>query len=197
MTGQYTFGLPTKTRYAEYVVLENVFSDDEITFIRNLWNPNNTLESLLNSTEGNTQNQELRQSSLNLINPEEPCTWIFERLSRTAIDQNLHWFNFDLHGLNEGLQLARYNQSDLFNWHMDYGGGLASTRKLSISLQLSEPEEYEGGDLQFMINDQHYNMPRAKGTVIVFPSYMVHRVTPIASGTRMSLVGWVHGMPFR
>lgn len=197
MTGSYTFGLPTKTRYAEYVVIDNVFSKDEINFIRNLWNSENVLDSLLNSTDGNTEDQKLRQSKLNLINPEGEVMWIFERLARTAIDQNTQWFNFELHGLNEGLQLAKYDEFDLFNWHLDYGGGLASTRKLSISVQLSEPDEYEGGDLQFMINDKHYNMPRAAGTVIVFPPFMQHRVTPITSGTRMSLVGWVHGTPFR
>lgn len=197
MTGSYTFGLPTKTRYAEYVILDNIFSNDEINFIRNLWKQENVLESLLNSADGNTEDQKLRQSTLNLIHPEGEVMWIFERLARTAIEQNTHWFNFDLHGLNEGLQLAKYDETDQFNWHMDYGGGPASTRKLSISVQLSDQSEYEGGDLQFMINDKHYNMPRNAGTVIVFPPYMLHRVTPITSGTRMSLVGWVHGTPFR
>lgn len=197
MTGQYTFGLPTKARYADYVIVENVFSKEEIAAIRNLWNPDNVYDSLLNSSEGNAEDQQLRQSSLNLINPEGEFMWIFERLARTAIDQNVQWFNFELHGLNEGLQLAKYDKSDLFNWHLDYGGGMASTRKLSLSVQLSEGDEYEGGDLQFMINDKHYNMPRAAGTVIVFAPFMMHRVTPITSGTRMSLVGWVHGTPFR
>lgn len=197
MTSQYTFGLPTKTRYAEYVIVENVFSKEELAVIRNMWNPDNVFESLLNSSDGNTEDQQLRRSSLNLINPEGEMMWIFERLARTAIEQNTHWFNFELHGLNEGLQLAKYDQSDLFNWHLDYGGGLASTRKLSLSVQLSEPEAYEGGDLQFMINDKLYNMPRSAGTVIVFPPFMMHRVTAITSGTRMSLVGWVHGPPFR
>lgn len=197
MSSQYTFGLPVKTNYAEYVVVERVFTGEELAFIRNLWNSEKILSPQLNSVDGNVSDQALRQSSLNLINPESNVMWIFERLARTAIDQNTHWFQFDLHGLNEGLQLAKYDESDQFNWHMDYGGGPASTRKLSISVQLSEPEEYEGGDLQFMINDKHYNMPRAAGTVIVFPPYMVHRVTHITSGTRMSLVGWVHGLPFR
>lgn len=197
MNGQYTFGLPMKTRYAEYVVVDGVFSNDELAAIRNLWNPEKVYDSLLNSTEGNQQDQNLRKSSLNLLLPDEKMNWIFERIARAAIEQNTHWFNFELSGLNEGLQLAKYDQTDQFNWHMDYGGALASTRKLSVSVQLSESEAYEGGDLQFMINDKHYNMPRAAGTVIVFPSYMVHRVTPITSGTRMSLVGWVHGTPFR
>ncbi len=197
MTGQYTFGLPVKTRYAEYVIVDNVFSKEEVLSIRNLWNPENIYDSLLLSAEGTTEDQKLRQSSLNLINPEEQFLWIFQRLAQAAIEQNTQWFNFELHGLNEGLQLAKYVKSDQFNWHMDYGGGLASTRKLSLSVQLSGAEEYEGGDLQFMINDKHYSMPRAAGTVIVFPTYMLHRVTPITSGTRMSLVGWVHGTPFR
>jgi len=197
MALQYTFGLPVKQHYAHYVMLENAFSHQEVAAIRDLWNPEETHGAYLNGEGGVASDQKLRKSTLNWINPEQNVMWIFERLARTAIDINNQRFQFDLSGLNEGLQLAKYDQNDQFNWHTDFGGGPTSQRKLSMSLQLSGPHEYEGGDLQFMINEQLQNAPRTPGTLIIFPSYVIHRVTPIISGSRMSLVGWVNGVPFR
>jgi len=64
-------------------------------------------------------------------------------------------------------------------------------------MQLSDPDEYEGGDLQFMFNQKIVSAPREKGTIIVFPSFMMHRVTPITKGVRKSIAGWVAGPPYR
>jgi len=72
-----------------------------------------------------------------------------------------------------------------------------SHRKLSVTVQLSDEDSYEGGDLQFMINNRIENAPRKKGTVIVFPSFILHRVTEVTKGKRNSIVGWLSGPPFR
>ncbi|MGB0178111.1 MAG: 2OG-Fe(II) oxygenase, partial [Owenweeksia sp.] len=83
------------------------------------------------------------------------------------------------------------------DWHMDFGAGEISHRKLSMTVQLSDPADYEGGDLEFMINQKVVTAPRTRGTVIVFPSFILHRVTPVTKGVRHSVVGWVSGTPFR
>ncbi|MDB2656544.1 2OG-Fe(II) oxygenase [Crocinitomicaceae bacterium] len=80
---------------------------------------------------------------------------------------------------------------------MDFGAAEISARKLSVTVQLSDPDEYEGGDLEFMINHKTVKAPRKKGTIVVFPSFIMHRVTPITKGTRQSIVGWVSGPPYR
>ena len=64
-------------------------------------------------------------------------------------------------------------------------------------MQLSDADSYEGGDLQFMINNKTVTAPREKGTIIIFPSFVMHRVTPVIKGTRESIVGWVSGPPYR
>ena len=69
-------------------------------------------------------------------------------------------------------------------------------RKLSAVVQLSDPDEYVGGKLQFMINRDIIDAPMGKGTVIFFPSYLLHRVTKVEKGWRNSLVCWFHGPPF-
>ncbi|MFT7073376.1 MAG: PKHD-type hydroxylase [Patiriisocius sp.] len=66
-----------------------------------------------------------------------------------------------------------------------------------MTIQLSDPNDYEGGDLRFMINKEIVNAPKEKGTIIIFPSFIMHRVTPITKGTRQSIVGWVSGPPYR
>jgi PKHD-type hydroxylase len=70
-------------------------------------------------------------------------------------------------------------------------------RKLSFSVMLTDPEEYEGGELLLKIDSFPITPPNKKGTVIFFPSYVLHEVTPVTKGTRKTLVGWVLGPKFR
>jgi PKHD-type hydroxylase len=72
-----------------------------------------------------------------------------------------------------------------------------STRKLSFSLLLSDDDAYEGGDLLIHIGEKPQHTKRKKGTIIFFPSYMLHEVTEVTKGTRQALVGWVTGPAFR
>jgi len=78
--------------------------------------------------------------------------------------------------------LTNYDDGEFFDWYMDFHSGEISHRKLSVTVQLSDGDSYEGGDLQFVINNRIENVPRRKGTVIVFPSFALHRVTKITSG---------------
>lgn len=118
-------------------------------------------------------------------------------------------FGFEVHGMkdNDPTYVMRYATGDHFTWHVD--DGLAEpplgTRKLSFSLQLSDPNDYDGGDLEFAtyspLVDPDAPPPsqvfRQRGALVVFPSFMLHRISPITRGTRYAMVGWVHGPPFR
>ena len=110
-------------------------------------------------------------------------------------------FQYSITDFTDMLQLSIYDPGEYYNWHID--GGLISPdstqRKLSFSLQLSDPDEYEGGNLQFQSIDgtSTYFAPREKGTLIIFDSRLRHRVTKIKSGSRKSLVGWVGGPRWR
>lgn len=96
----------------------------------------------------------------------------------------------------DGIQIANYEKNGHYNWHSDYGTSHRKeyTRKLSASLLLSDPSEYEGGKLQIL--DYHNNIlepPQTKGTMIIFDSRIPHKVTPVTSGKRTSLVAWMLG----
>ncbi|TNF36303.1 MAG: 2OG-Fe(II) oxygenase [Deltaproteobacteria bacterium] len=104
--------------------------------------------------------------------------------------------------------VMRYAVGDEFAWHFDCGLALPpfGTRKLSFVLQLSDPADYDGGDLELAAYQLGYApevlvaqraAARTRGTLLVFGAFHVHRVTPITRGTRHALVGWLHGPPFR
>ena len=105
-------------------------------------------------------------------------------------------FQFELLGFADALQYTQYGPGHKFDWHVDIGAGQASNRKLSITVQLSDEAAYEGGALQF-ISAPDMAMPRQRGTAILFPSYLAHRVNDVTQGLRCSLVGWAAGVPFR
>ncbi len=195
MQFQYPFGLPLKEHFVEFVYYEGLFLPHEINQIRALWDKDKTIKAELSGNE--KYNDELRKSSVMFLENQPENEWIYRKLTGLAINCNNQRFHFDLLGFQQELQLTRYSTDDHFDWHLDFGSGGISTRKLSMTIQLSDEDAYEGGDLQFMINQRIVNAPRKKGTIIIFPSFILHRVTPITKGTRQSIVGWVAGPPFR
>ena len=84
-----------------------------------------------------------------------------------------------------------------YHWHFDGNAAGKPARKLSITFQMTDGTAYEGGDLEFNRTGEPTKAPRERGTFIMFPSYILHRVTPVTRGTRQALVGWCVGPPFR
>ncbi len=180
--------------FTEYLVAQMTFLPHEVDQIKALWDGKNSEQAAL---EGDIQyKDELRKSKVSPVLSNDQNNWIFERITSKVIEAN-SYYAFDFSGFFEPLQLAAYTIDDHFDWHLDFGIGAASNRKLSIVIQLSDPDDYEGGDLEFRINNTTVKAPRDKGTAIIFPSFIMHRVTKITKGTRYSMVGWVSGTPFR
>jgi PKHD-type hydroxylase len=113
------------------------------------------------------------------------------------LNLNERFFKFDLFGLSEGFQFTRYDApADFYGVHIDKMLD-GPVRKLSLTIQLSAPEDYEGGELAIYFNKDAEIMPKELGKMIVFPSYSLHEVRPVTKGTRYSLVAWVTGKPFK
>lgn len=108
-----------------------------------------------------------------------------------------HLEGFEIHDLPRIFKYSG-NREDHYVWHRDTLKipEKGTTRKLSFSIQLSDPNEYEGGDLEFMPAMKDPAMKR-QGSIILFPSYLTHRVSPVTSGTRFVIVGWIHGPEFK
>ena len=112
---------------------------------------------------------------------------------------NNQFYRYDLKNLFE-FQLIKYYVGGNYNWHCDYGIApkRGMSRKLSMSIQLTPPEEYHGGELQVVDYANHTLMiPGDIGTVIVFDSKLPHKVWPVVWGQRISLVGWANGPRLR
>jgi PKHD-type hydroxylase len=137
----------------------------------------------------------VRKSTIAWIDIADDSRWLYEKVWITFQAVN-RWFKFDLSGLVDEVQFAKYAVGDGFGWHLDAGGGQTSTRKLSMSVQLCGEAEYAGGDLEFCACSQ-LDPCRRRGTIIVFPSFLAHQVTPVTRGTRCSLVAWAHGPTFK
>jgi|HubBroStandDraft_5_1064220.scaffolds.fasta_scaffold238266_2 PKHD-type hydroxylase len=137
----------------------------------------------------------IRKSTIAWIDIQEDSHWLYEKVWDTFQTVN-RWFRFELLGLVDEIQFARYSVGDSFGWHLDAGGGQTSTRKLSMSVQLCDAGDYTGGDLEFCACPR-LDPRRRRGTIIVFPSFLAHCVTAVTHGSRCSLVAWAHGPVFR
>lgn len=121
-------------------------------------------------------------------------------LTRAVAQANRDAFGVDLTDFAESAQIARYDadRQGHFGWHSDIGAGtLAARRKLTVVVQLSDPAGYDGGVLEVWPDANTRTAPLAVGTATVFPSFTLHRVTPVTRGTRWSLTLWAHGPAFR
>ena len=126
--------------------------------------------------------------------------WLYARLEQIVQQLNNQYYKYEIYKeLREPLQYTVYDSSrgGHYNWHVDLGKDSIEPRKISLSLQLSDPSRYEGCNLVLEAGDGPYIAERARGTLIAFPSYVLHRVSPIESGVRKSLVVWVNGPAFR
>jgi PKHD-type hydroxylase len=141
---------------------------------------------------------EIRRSQIWFFDPSPETDFIFDPL-RQAVQLLNQGFNLELAGFATGCQVARYTAEvqGHYDWHIDLGTGRFSRRKLSLSVQLTDPADYEGGDLEFHMSGLDAARMRQQGTLVAFPSFHEHRVTPVTRGERYSLVAWVDGPPYR
>ena len=150
----------------------------------------------------NEEKLDVRSSSIKWIPPNEQWGWLYEKLMNMIMEANDALWHFDLHCLTDDIQYTEYyaDKGGHYGWHQDMGPGDMSKRKISLTVQLSDPSEYEGGDLEYFRGgdpEKADKAPRGKGVVFIFPSYMMHRVTKVTKGTRRSFVLWVGGEHYK
>lgn len=178
----------------EWTWNNGAFTPTELDAIINI---GNAIEEEKGITGGGASTK-VRDSFVSWIFPNEVTGWIFERLQGVVLGMNEQFFRFDLDGFFQGLQFTKYTApGQHYTWHCDRGGNGVGVRKLSLSLQLSDPADYDGGDLQLKFGENEESASRERGMICLFPSWSLHRVTPVTKGTRYSLVAWVSGPPFK
>jgi len=140
------------------------------------------------------QSASIRRSSAVFVFPDQSTAWVFERLGNAVREINDAVYGFDIREFREGFQFTRYDVGEYYGPHFDIGQGKLSERKLSVTVQLSSPEDYTGGELVIY---PEFEAAKDQGSMTVFPSFMCHNVCAVKTGVRYSLVSWVAGPPFR
>jgi len=153
---------------------------------------------------------EIRDSKTLWVNEKN---WIVGLCWHYVMLANKENFLYDIDGFEGGtMQYTSYEPGEYYNWHVDgdiancrqptlenktdefIQSNLEKCRKLSIILQLSDPNDYTGGEVQIQFSDRATSfIPKHRGTLAVFDSRCLHRVKPVRSGHRKSLVGWIEG----
>lgn len=149
---------------------------------------------------GQVANHNIRRAEIAWLDEREGADWVMDRIIRLVAEANRESFDYDLREFAESPQVARYGaeREGHFDWHSDIGDGLvARKRKLTMVVQLSDPDSYDGGVLELMPGTGTIAANRNRGQATLFPSFVLHRVTPVTRGTRHSLTIWAHGPAFR
>lgn len=188
---------PGKDSYAYW---EGFLLDEEINFILSLPEWLDTKAAKIGTNEGEINNL-IRETNVCWMTPNANNIHIWNKLSQVVSEVNAQFFRFNLTGFYEPAQLGLYtaDKQSHYGWHTDASiKDRKVPRKLSMSLMLSDPSEFEGGELQVKIdNDTPITLEQKRGRVWFFPSYILHRVTPVTKGTRRSLVLWIGGPEFK
>lgn len=182
-----------------WVWRDDVFANDEIQKIIHIGKLAN-LDRARTAASTLEQTLKVRQSLVSWLPINDYTSWIYQKISTATDEVNKSWFGYDLKKI-ERLQFTCYDSSEYgrYDAHVDPNVWNKDTnRKLSFVMQLSDPEDYEGGDLCLYHSSKDPEIiPKKKGYCIFFPSHILHEVTPVTSGIRYTLVGWIHGPNFK
>lgn len=178
---------------------ENAFTPEECDKIIDIGNKRRKQDAKVGGGEGGMSNPNIRRSDIVWLFPQDDMIWVFQKMTGYIQALNERFFKFDLWGFNEGFQFTKYDskRKGFYGQHVDRTYLGPSPRKLSITLQLSDPKDYVGGDLNLYFGKEATPSKRDRGFLTVFPSYTMHEVTPVTKGTRYSLVAWITGPQFK
>ena len=185
---------------ATCVICENVFTPAELDSIEDYCDRLDRQKAVLagEGWAGDSRAAQIRITRTAAIPLGPQSKWLYDRMQAVIRKVNQQAYRFDLQGFTEAFQYTVYEGAEggHYDWHIDWGPNRVQ-RKLSASVQLSDPGQYEGCDLQFHGVREIETAPRDRGAVIVFPSFIQHRVTPCTKGTRKAIVVWTTGPEFR
>jgi len=175
-----------------WAYMDNLFTPEECAQIITIGNAKLQEATIV----GNEIKKDIRESQIAWLYGSD-IEFAFRRVTDGVLNLNSQFFNFDLFGMAEGFQFTRYDApTGHYGMHIDKMLN-GTVRKLSLTIQLSSPDDYEGGELALQLGKEADLMPKELGKMVVFPSYVLHEVRPVTKGTRYSLVAWITGKPFK
>jgi PKHD-type hydroxylase len=179
-----------------FMAWENAFTSEELDAFEE-YGDRMVLRKAELAVKGD-QDDDIRITDIAWLEHNRESSALYERIVQVVQKLNSEVYHFDVNGV-ENIQYTVYRAAPggYYHWHIDHGPHNPKPRKISLSIQLTDSAQYEGCDLQFQVSNSIGVAPRKRGTIIAFPSFFLHRVTPITSGTRKALVVWATGPDFR
>lgn len=184
-----------------FVTWENAFSEKELENVVEYCDALGTEKGVTFGAGTDEEIEQNRVSNVKFHYRNSETAWMFDKLNLVIQAANEQFYNFHLNGY-QTFQYTTYDSTGRYDWHTDMSfgqkfGNDAEPRKLSLSLLLND--DFEGGEFQVNQGKEEnaVTVPMRKGSIVLFPSFMIHRVTPITKGNRKSLVVWVLGPKFR
>lgn len=194
------FSLSREFLFNHSIKVTNFLSDKEIEILENYLSDKELTDGEIGMNGEIAKN---RTSKVHFFNYLQETKWLFEKINRAIESVNEEYYNFDLNGY-DSIQYSEYRAEDdgHYDFHIDFMHDSIPqkeydymTRKLSFSILLND--DYVGGDFEFLVGREPIKHNLEKGDMLLFPSFFMHRVTPVTEGVRKSLVSWVTGPKFR
>lgn len=190
------------SNWNDFYYYKNVFDDQMIKELEDMVYANYQFSKGRTGTaELGTDTDSYRTNNRDIayITPMPHSKWLYDLLFPLALEANEKLFHFDIDIVTDPIHYVIYPEDGgHLDWHMDNGAYRVNKRKIAMTVQLSDPSEYEGGEFEIWFGGQQsVVVPREKGDVICFPAFCMHRVRPITKGQRKCLVFWTGGRPFR
>ena len=196
--------LPVRNRHVSMIYHGEHFTPEECEKIRSSADPHGWTEGLVGG-HGQDGAPAIERKARSVVEQrvkfDQASGYPLSKVMRVISEVNSTYWQFELSGFayDDMPYLMRYTgpRQDKYDWHVDMGRFHSASRKLSFSLQLTDGAAYDGGDLEFFNTTAERAALRKAGTMLIFPSYWMHRILPLTRGQRDVMVGWVHGPSYR
>lgn len=174
-----------------------IFSKEQCNWVINLKNKINPLPALVGGeTDQDSFKKDIRDAQIYAIPLDDSTEPLYRKIMLISQVVNKD-YRFDIDGIPHPLQLIHYKDGGHYSWHCDNNFMKFNRRKISVVVTLSDPSTFEGGDLILNTDGRKFTMDKEQGMVVTFPSFILHKVTPVTKGERWSLVSWIEGSPFK
>ena len=185
-------------RYRNYCFGDTVFTLEECSKIKATFDGSEKKTGKLYGREEETIPDIINYHG-SYIPQDDDTSWMYNRIFEKAKQLNGQSYQYDITGIEEQMYYNTYDSSlnHHFGWHVDSGHRTPYPRKLTVVVQLTDPDTYDGGTLEIRTPDQPIPVPKHLGSIVIFPSYRIHRVTPITRGVRNTVVAFVTGPELR
>ena len=172
------------------IIHATFLSPEQCDAIKNACESPLWIQGEVNSGQIDKKLRNVKQQGLMMNEEGWPHTRILDLMKQA--NETRYKFNVSGFMNYDAPMIMEYGKGCHYDWHIDVGKSVPN-RKLSFTIQLSKPEDYEGGDLEFLGTEINKEAFRQQGTCVIFPSFLAHKITKVKSGTRYAIVGWVHG----